>query len=400
MRQIWDVCCAAGVGSLLAFTAPGQVTLTGLGVLPGGSSSSAAGVTADGNTIVGTSASTFGQEMFRWTQASGIARVGAVPTGPVMQDCVGVSADGSVIAGTIGGEAVRWTAATGFAGLGFFPFGSSSAALAISRDGDWVVGTSMGIPETQGFWWNHSLRIQPMGTSCGTYISSPRAVTDTGVVVGKDYCSDEAFRWTLSSGMVGLGYLGVNRSIAYDVSDDGAVVVGSSSTTELARLEAFRWTAQTGMVGLGDLPGGPFNSEATAISGDGRIITGFGTSVFGQEPFIWDARRGMRNLVDWLLARGVASATQWLVVTPSAVSHDGSVIVGTARYFGVNQAWVLRIGTLCDADLTDDGTIDFTDYLEFLNLFDAADPRADYTGDGVLDFPDYLEFLNHYDAGC
>ncbi len=46
------------------------------------------------------------------------------------------------------------------------------------------------------------------------------------------------------------------------------------------------------------------------------------------------------------------------------------------------------------------GSIDFSDYLEFLNLFDAGDLRVDFTGDGLVDFSDYLEFLNLYDAGC
>ena len=54
----------------------------------------------------------------------------------------------------------------------------------------------------------------------------------------------------------------------------------------------------------------------------------------------------------------------------------------------------------CRVDFTGDGVVDFTDYLEFLNLFDAQDPRADLNGDGVIDFGDYLEFLNLYDAGC
>ena len=40
------------------------------------------------------------------------------------------------------------------------------------------------------------------------------------------------------------------------------------------------------------------------------------------------------------------------------------------------------------------------DYLEFLNLYDAADPAVDFNQDGIVDFSDYLEFLNLYDAGC
>ncbi|MCC6675697.1 MAG: beta-propeller fold lactonase family protein [Phycisphaerales bacterium] len=54
----------------------------------------------------------------------------------------------------------------------------------------------------------------------------------------------------------------------------------------------------------------------------------------------------------------------------------------------------------CAADLNGDGIVDFADYLEFLNLYDALDPRADFNHDGLVDFADYLEFLNRYDAGC
>ncbi|MCC6675607.1 MAG: EF-hand domain-containing protein [Phycisphaerales bacterium] len=55
---------------------------------------------------------------------------------------------------------------------------------------------------------------------------------------------------------------------------------------------------------------------------------------------------------------------------------------------------------VCPADLNGDGLVDFADYLEFLNLYDALDLRVDFTGDGLVDFSDYLEFLNLYDAGC
>ncbi|MCC6678868.1 MAG: hypothetical protein IT436_17200 [Phycisphaerales bacterium] len=54
----------------------------------------------------------------------------------------------------------------------------------------------------------------------------------------------------------------------------------------------------------------------------------------------------------------------------------------------------------CRADLNGDGQVDFADYLEFLNLYDAGDPAVDFNQDGQVDFADYLEFLNYYDAGC
>jgi len=64
------------------------------------------------------------------------------------------------------------------------------------------------------------------------------------------------------------------ESIAYDVSDDGSVVVGRGESSD--GLEAFRWTAETGMVGLGDFPGGSHNSQAFGVSDDGSTVVGYG----------------------------------------------------------------------------------------------------------------------------
>ncbi|MCC6676212.1 MAG: hypothetical protein IT436_03630 [Phycisphaerales bacterium] len=96
-------------------------------------------------------------------------------------------------------------------------------------------------------------------------------------------------------------------------------------------------------------------------------------------------------------------------VTPSATvkvrfiaddlgTGSGSIIEAAIDDFQV-------VGLLCDtascpADLNGDGIVDFADYLEFLNLYDAGDLRVDFNGDGIVDFADYLEFLNLYDAGC
>ncbi|MBM4108513.1 MAG: hypothetical protein FJ255_06835 [Phycisphaerae bacterium] len=51
------------------------------------------------------------------------------------------------------------------------------------------------------------------------------------------------------------------------------------------------------------------------------------------------------------------------------------------------------------ADLNADGTIDFGDFLEFLNLYNAGDRRADFNLDGAIDFNDLLEMLNEMNAG-
>lgn len=76
---------------------------------------------------------------------------------------------------------------------------------------------------------------------------------------------------------------------------------------------------------------------------------------------------------------------------------DADVVIGNSSAT-LTKPSCLTFG--CPADLNDDCQVDFPDYLEFLNLYDAQDPRADFAEDGFIDFPDYLEFMNHYDAGC
>ncbi|MBM4108263.1 MAG: hypothetical protein FJ255_05550 [Phycisphaerae bacterium] len=54
----------------------------------------------------------------------------------------------------------------------------------------------------------------------------------------------------------------------------------------------------------------------------------------------------------------------------------------------------------CRPDWNGDGVVDFNDFLEFLNDYNAGVPRADLNQDGIVDFNDFLEFLNLYNAGC
>jgi hypothetical protein len=54
----------------------------------------------------------------------------------------------------------------------------------------------------------------------------------------------------------------------------------------------------------------------------------------------------------------------------------------------------------CYADMTFDGTLDLYDFLYFLNVFNAEDPRTDCTGDGAFDLFDFLCFVNAFNEGC
>jgi uncharacterized membrane protein len=61
---------------------------------------------------------------------------------PLQSSAAGVSADGMVVAGTTGNQAFRWTAAGGMVGLGFGAGGIGTEANGISGDGLVVVGNT------------------------------------------------------------------------------------------------------------------------------------------------------------------------------------------------------------------------------------------------------------------
>ncbi len=102
------------------------------------------------------------------------------------------------------------------------------------------------------------------------------------------------------------------------VSADGSVVVGFG-TSASGYSEAFRWTEASGMVGLGYLPGG-VNSRATGVSADGSVVVGDGNTTVAIEPFRWTAGSGMVGLGNLSQRYNIGRA--------NGVSADGSVVVG------------------------------------------------------------------------
>jgi uncharacterized membrane protein len=114
-------------------------------------------------------------------------------------------------------------------------------------------------------------------------------------------------------------------SSASSVSNDGRVVVGNALSA--GGLEAFRWTASTGIVGLGDDPAGAFGSRATAVSGNGQVIVGGVTTNVSQYQtgFRWTESTGFQNLPY------LSTSVSFPYLSPIAVSDDGSIIGGTGR---------------------------------------------------------------------
>ena len=164
-------------------------------------------------------------------------------------------------------------------------------------------------------------------------------------------------------------------SIAYDVSEDGSVVVGDYSANQ--RANAFKWTESTGVTLLGDLPDGGFAREGYGVSGDGSVIAGIALNINDNtEAFMWTEGTGAQGLGyftgsgtygransvsadgDKIVGRhGDGGAFLW---TPSGtqslgfthaydISSDGNVIVGVDRgsaVYWTSEGGVTNIGGL------------------------------------------------------
>lgn len=297
-------------GNRQAFRWSAQQGMVGLGFMPGGTSSVATAVSANGAVIVGGGDATNSDPptpsaVFRWTADVGLQRVDSLP-GSYLCSAGGVSGDGAAVVGTclqFNNTAFRWTASTGSIALGRFGGGSNqqSAAVAISLDGAVIVGA--GHPSLTG-----------------------------------------AVMWAADGSPTILGKLpGDAEGTATAVSRDGSVVVGSSMDNA-RNFRAFRWTQQTGMVDLGNSVNGLLGSFATSVSGNGRIIVGWGPTATGDVALIWDMDHGLRLLDAALLADYQTQITGWKLTRATAISDDAHTIAGYGTNpQGQTEAWIVKL---------------------------------------------------------
>lgn len=269
-------------------------------------------VSADGQTVVGLVGNDDPDypcvRAYRWTP-SGLQRIGPCNPYPELGDVVSsgayaVSADGRVVVGYIStnwrNAAVRWigTNAQDIGHLG----GGQSIAYDVSAGGSVVVGsarTSSG--EWHAFRWIDGVGMQGLGVLPGRDYSAGLAVSPDGqVVVGVSRSGangpNRAFYWS-GGAMVDLGTLGTGWSIASDISADGSIIVGSAYVPDAGH--AVRWVrSSSGTFAIEDLnqtyasllPSGSVLFSANAISPDGRYIVGYGrNATTGQdEAYILD----------------------------------------------------------------------------------------------------------------
>ncbi len=351
----------------------------GLGSALGTATSSATDISGDGRVVVGNA----GGGIFRWTASGGTQLFDFVyPTSPH------TNYDGSSVVGANR----RWTPATGvqqIPNLQYIDWGSN--ANAVSDNGSIIVGSV----DLDGFRWDG-----PSGPPKSTGGAVPTDISGDGKVIVA-YLNN-AQMWRQETGWVPLGQL-PNESfgLATAVADRANVVVGVSygGTTTVAR--AWRWTPTSGMVDLIGFGGSPRQSEAWDVSADGAIVVGNSGQLNQTQASIWAQHLGMLPLQEWLIANHVTGLTGWQLTTATGVSADGRSIVGQGTNpNGQAEAWLVRLPTLGDANA--DGLVDGADYTSWAdhylgqtNLF----ANGDFNWDGVVNGADYVIWADHYTAG-
>ncbi|MCC6677749.1 MAG: hypothetical protein IT436_11440 [Phycisphaerales bacterium] len=303
-------------------------------------------ISANGRYVAGQAYPPGGSPAFLWSAASGLVEIGDMPGGPLACWPEAVSDDGQVVAGVgnwephFSGQAFRWTPGGGFAGLGYLrPHYTYSDAVAMTTDGSVIVGWSglTGV-EFRGFIWTQA----------------------TGMV---DLPAPPAFEgWYSPWGM----------------TPDGAYIVGNYVHIDGSTIP-IRWDSGGNILELGNVPGGPPVGAAWASSDDGNVIVGFDHYTYDATSessiaMIWDPVNGPRDLKQVLEIEHGLNLTGWTLTSATDISGDGTVIVGFGvDPTGASACWKVEVpAKACTADINKDGLVDFADYLEFLNFFDAG----------------------------
>lgn len=201
--------------------------------------------------------------------------------------------------------------------------GSGAQPTDVSADGSIVVGAS--------FRWTASSGIVGIGgagghTSIsrdGTTIAASAIDVVSGDITAATWQGGTS--WLNLGGLPGQAPCGNDLSSGYGLSADGSVVVGLGWITG-CRAHGFRWEQATGMVDLGSTVSGQSSRANGIAAADTSVIIGWQDTAMARQGARWDS--GVQSLFTFS-GSPVGEAT--------AVTPDASVVVGLAA--GGNQAW-------------------------------------------------------------
>jgi hypothetical protein len=180
-------------------------------------------------------------------------------------------------------------------------------------------------------------------------------------------------------------------SSGYASSSDGSVIIGTGGGFGPGNAfvnRAFRWTQAGGYQDLGSLPGLPQGSTyGFDCSADGNIIVGsfINGGVGSWEAFVWTPDRGMRSLRQ-ILANASITIPANIRLRETFTDDAGRVIAGwaynttTQRYLG----YVATLPLACEYDFNRDENIDLTDAQQMAQVFVGLIPAQPTWLDGDL----------------
>lgn len=234
----------------------------------------------------------------------------------------------------------------GFFGLGVLdPKASPAGSLAtgISAGGEYVVGGSFvamdGTTQVHAFRWDEQGGMIDLGLSQGMGFEAAlpgRVNADGSVVTGAAGFSIDTYiemrngmYWRFEGGKPVSHDLPQAWQVT-DVTDDGVTLVGGTRVPDApwpVYDQAFVFTEAGGLRELGILPSGSY-TWASAVSGDGSVVVGFGDTPAHITAIMWTDESGLVELPGW-----PHEEYGWA----SGVSSDGSIVVGSKA--GTAFAW-------------------------------------------------------------
>ncbi len=345
----------------------------GLGALPGATTSSVSGISADGSVVCGASG---GRAIIR-TSAYGLVDLG-VPTGATTSSAAGVGVfNGNVVvavntnAATF--QARRWDGTA--AGVGAYSslpkMGGTLEWLAKGRGTDgvsevWIAGSSFsggdGGGRQAGLYRQSTASTIVLGLPANGHDHSDlNAVADNGYGAGQYQYGGtaptggarNAMKFSGGSSCTALNSLFGVPSTRYEalakaVSRNGLVQGGwSHYSGGGAYGQPVIWNNSATPTAVPFIPGGDGDNhgEVLALNGDGNLAGGYsrhaGSPDGPKEAFLWDAANGTRQLQGLLASQYGLTLNDWVLEEVRAISADGKVLAGNGLHNGVAEGWVV-----------------------------------------------------------
>ncbi|MEM6671905.1 MAG: hypothetical protein AAF726_03625 [Planctomycetota bacterium] len=330
----------ASLGPALAADGSAQGYFFTVPIPAGGIDSFAAACSADGSVVAGCYETTGPPQAFRYDVRTGTRLLGHLPGGAV-SCATGVSGDGTVVVGSADATgtfatSIAWRASAAPVDLGVEPglFFPSAGAFAASEDGSFIAGKDVGYV----YWWSAATGRFEM-----TDMFAANAITADGQrVFGRESGAPSgagrgAASWSLGQGVVPLAPLLsplANITEATGCTPDGSVAVGFATFSSPMGDRSLVW-AGGGPPQVLPLSSGAAmtdDSRASDVSADGQCVVGRERPIGGPEQaMLWSPSTGTVLLRDYLLTLGMTEVTPFDLERATAVSDDGTVIVGLGQ---------------------------------------------------------------------